>query len=176
MTGAAVLASVPHRDEPRFDHPAGPAESLPHPEPAGRASRSAVQRECGGREADRRGAVAAEPVDEPQPGQQRSRRQLHERHVRDSRAARQIAAEDQRESAVPDWAGRQAAAGCRTIVTAGRPRCCSAASTIGITYTAPRCSAMTGWQFLCAVAKSGPSARYLNLDRVRTASVGDARV
>jgi len=32
VTGAAVLASVPHRDEPRFDHPAGPAESLPHPE------------------------------------------------------------------------------------------------------------------------------------------------
>jgi hypothetical protein len=28
---------------------------------------------------------------------------------------------------------------------------------------------MTGWQVLCAVAKSGSSARFLNLDRVRTA-------
>jgi hypothetical protein len=34
---------------------------------------------------------------------------------------------------------------------------------------------MTGWQVLCAVAKSGPGARFLNLDRVRTASVCDAR-
>jgi hypothetical protein len=47
----------------------------------------------------------------------------------------------------------------------------SAASMPGMTYTARRCSAMTGWQVLCAVAKSGPGARFLNLDHVRTASV-----
>jgi hypothetical protein len=35
---------------------------------------------------------------------------------------------------------------------------------------------MTGWQVLCAVSKSGPNARSLDLDRVRTASVCDARV
>lgn len=48
--------------------------------------------------------------------------------------------------------------------------CAAAAIAVEITYTARRCSAVTVWQVLCTVSKSGPRARCLNLGRACRAS------